>query len=136
LEISEFEKKVIEVLHEQSGYQTGAAIILGYSASGLNKRLCAIKKRTGLDPRKLDDRLVLLSEATVGMGHNLTPREKQIILATCKYNMNFAEVGRQLYFHQNLMGYYRDSIERKTGLSIRKFDDLIKLRELVLSDLK
>ena len=131
LEISDLERKIIEVLHEQDGYQKATAIILGYTPCSISKRLGLIKKRTGLDPRIKEDRIELLTNTPVGTGYLLTTREKEIILVSCECNMNLTEVSRRLYMHPNGMSYYRNSIINKTGLNIRKFDDLIKLRKMV-----
>lgn len=134
LEISEFERKVVQELHHQDGYQKGTAVALGCSVSSLVRYISNIFKRTGFDPRKVEDRVELLGLIPTGIGYNLTAKEKTVILACCDYSMNLLQVSRVLGYHKNSIWYLRNSIQKKTGLDVRNFYDLIKLQKMVQND--
>lgn len=65
---------------------------------------------------------------------DLTDLEKEIILACAENDMNLSRVARELYMSRAAVGWYIPKIKAKTGLSIRKFYDLVKLVKMVKND--
>lgn len=66
----------------------------------------------------------------------MTEVQKEIVLKMCDCNMKIVAVAREMhYYHENIRHHIR-KIKEKTGLDPRRFYDLIKLREMVLSERK
>lgn len=61
--------------------------------------------------------------------------EKSLIRSMAKNDMNSSRVSREIYMHRNTVCYHLDAIEKKTGLSPRKFYDLIELLEIANRDM-
>lgn len=47
-------------------------------------------------------------------------------------DLNLSDTARQLYIHRNTLVYRLDKIQRQTGLDLRKFDDAITFKTLLL----
>lgn len=62
--------------------------------------------------------------------------EKSLIRSMGKNDMNSSRVSREIYLHRNTVCYHLDAIEKKTGLSPRKFYDLLNLLEIVSNEMK
>ena len=65
------------------------------------------------------------------MPKELTDDDIRVVLAYADNNMKATEAGRKLFLHENTVKYHLDAVEKKTGLSPRKFYDLIKLVEML-----
>ena len=59
----------------------------------------------------------------------MTEREKEIVLALARNDMNVSKTAKDLHFHRNNMTYHIERITKKYNLDPRKFYDLIKLIE-------
>ena len=46
--------------------------------------------------------------------------------------MNISEASRQLYVHRNTLVYRLDKIQKLTGLDLRRFDDAIMFKMVML----
>ena len=60
----------------------------------------------------------------------MTEREKEIVLALARNDMNTSKTAKDLHFHRNNMTYHIGRIVEKYGLDPRKFYDLIQLIEV------
>ena len=59
----------------------------------------------------------------------MTEREKEIVLALARNDMNVSKTAKDLHFHRNNMTYHIEHITKKYNLDPRKFYDLIQLIE-------
>lgn len=64
----------------------------------------------------------------------MSDKEKEIVKKICDCDMNLSLVARELYMHRNTIVYHCDRIKEKTGLNPLKFNDLVKLKDMVGED--
>ena len=61
----------------------------------------------------------------------LTPADKNVVIAYAECGMNALGAGRRLHFSNNGINYHLTKVRTLTGLNPREFYDLIKLVELI-----
>ena len=47
-------------------------------------------------------------------------------------NLNISETARKLFIHRNTLVYRLDKVQRQTGLDLRKFDDAVTFKMMML----
>lgn len=47
-------------------------------------------------------------------------------------DLNLSDTARQLYIHRNTLVYRLDKVQRQTGLDLRKFDDAVTFKMMML----
>lgn len=58
---------------------------------------------------------------------NLTPADKEIVLALAENNMCVSRVAKNCNYHRNSVAYHLESVRKKTKLDPYNFYDLIEL---------
>ena len=61
----------------------------------------------------------------------MTDKQREVILAMAKHNMNVTDAAMGLHYHRNSLLYHIERIEMKYGLNPRRFYDLCKLLKMV-----
>lgn len=64
----------------------------------------------------------------------MSDKEKAVILQMCEYDMNVSKVARVMYVHRNTVVYHIEKIREETNLGPMRFNDLVKLREMVIDE--
>lgn len=57
----------------------------------------------------------------------LTERDREVVLAFAKNNMDAAKAARDMPMHRNSVIYHLERVKKKTGLNPLVFYDLVKL---------
>lgn len=64
----------------------------------------------------------------------MNDKEKAVIKNLCDCNMNISQTARVMHCHRNTIVYYIDKIMEQTKLDPLRFNDLVKLREMVSNE--
>ena len=92
-----------------------------------------IKLLEELPKYKLEEFLSVLSEPdtkTVFSDSEMLETASEFL----KANLNVSEASRNLFMHRNTLMYRLDKIEKATGLDIRKFQDAMTFRLMMILD--
>lgn len=64
----------------------------------------------------------------------LTDKEKEVIRAVCRNDLNAAAAARELYYSRTTIVHFIEKIEDKTGFDCRTFLGAIQLLKMVTED--